>query len=116
MGDGVVMGQCAPKARKAHACELCGGTIAVGVRYEQWTFLYDGRPRTLRAHQSCERIRFAVVDADQWTEPPVQTWADDEYDGDLPAEPPHLDVVGAELADEWRAVWAAMRGDEVPRG
>lgn len=45
-----------PKARKAHVCELCGLSIAVGQEHVARRGVNDGEIMTLRMHPDCERV------------------------------------------------------------
>jgi len=42
-----------PTARKEHVCEVCGGTIAKGERYQSITSIKDGKLTTSKRHLKC---------------------------------------------------------------
>lgn len=42
-----------PVARKAHRCDVCNATIAVGTRYARWSGRYDGAWYSCAAHGPC---------------------------------------------------------------
>ena len=102
------------------SCSICGAPIDAGVLAHVSVRVTDqGEPIGQACHRSCR----AVADEAGWS----TWWVTDtlvEYVGDLGGvdsfdnivpEPILLDVVPDELHDEWRTVWAALRG-EAPRG
>ena len=44
------------KARKAHHCDRCLGTIRPGSAYLRWCSVDDGRATTVRSHRLCDRL------------------------------------------------------------
>ena len=47
-----VLGDKTVKARKAHRCDLCEGTIEPGTVYQRWCWVDDGMT-TVKAHLDC---------------------------------------------------------------
>jgi len=114
-----------------HKCSVCGLPMEAGALALVCFYVPEdhGETRGQVAHRSCravldecnvgqwfemdtlvERIEDRITDAITSGEiPPLDT--DEDGDGpDWPAEPVFLDVVPADAVDEWRAVWATLRG------
>ena len=53
------------KARKAHHCDRCLGTIRPGSAYLRWCSVDDGRATTVRSHRLCEAYGVGQ-DEDGW--------------------------------------------------
>ena len=67
-----------PRARREHDCDLCGGLIAKGEKYDAAHMLYDGRAYTFRTHLGCIRL---VQSADRagW-EWPDDGWTNNDFE------------------------------------
>lgn len=50
-----------PRARKAHRCYECSGTIAVGERHECFRGLWEGHWSTIRTCSACLKDRGRIV-------------------------------------------------------
>lgn len=120
MSDGTVLAPTLVRARKPHTCVLCGTPITKGTTHHRWAWFVDGTASTLRAHQSCDKVLLSLDYDDELCDEPVHEYVmgnrmvHKPSNPDLfvlPAKPAHLDVVGDDLADEWRAVWAALKAE-----
>lgn len=45
-----------PNAKKKHICDLCGGEIDVGEKYERQSGMVDGEFYEMKSHSSCMEI------------------------------------------------------------
>lgn len=50
-----------PKARKAHRCIWCGGSIAAGETYTRQQLVWEGTPQSNKYHADC-------FDSIDWTD------------------------------------------------
>ena len=105
-------------------CDLCGGDIATGTKYETWLWaLEKGELRRIRAHRACEAVR-QEISMDEWTgDIPLSSYFWDNHaervgedEGGvngyrLPVEPLHGGFDDPELEAEWAVAWARIRTD-----
>lgn len=97
----------------ALSCSVCGLAIPTGS--VALVCVREDGVRAQASHRACRAVT-DDADLDRWTTRDTLVdhlcgvcIADDTID--LPVEPALLDVVPDDLHDEWRAVWAALRGD-----
>lgn len=82
-----------PTARKEHKCEFCGGTIAIGEKYDRQTSVYDGGVYDWITHCDCSKLAHELdmydgcddngLDSDGFIESLKQYVYDNHYDEEL---------------------------------